>query len=61
MVDVDSLHKLTKGKTKVITFKINPDLLIKIDRAIKKDKDISSRSGLIERCLLNYLENRGEL
>ncbi len=61
MVDIDSLHKLTKGNTKVITFKINPELLLKLDRAIKKDKDVTSRSDVIKRCLFRYLESRGEL
>lgn len=60
-MDIDKLHKYTKGKTKIISFKINPELLAKLDKAIKKDKDVNSRSDVIERCILRYLEGRGEL
>jgi len=60
-MDIDTLHKYTKGKTKVITFKINPELVAKLDKVIKKDKDVNSRSDLIERCLLRYLESKGEI
>lgn len=60
-MDIDKLLKYTKGKSKVITFKINPDVLILLDRSIKKDKEIHSRSQLIERCILSFLNKKGML
>lgn len=61
MVEVDRLLKLTRGKTKVISVKLSPELVGKIDEAIQKDGEIKSRNQLIERCLLKYLESRGEI
>jgi metal-responsive CopG/Arc/MetJ family transcriptional regulator len=60
-MDVETLHKYTKGKTKIITFKINPKLLSLLDKTIKQEKDIYSRSELIERCILKFLMERGKL
>ncbi len=60
-MDIDKFHKYTKGKTKIITFKINPDLLKKLDNTLKKDKEFHSRSEIIERCILRYLVEKGEL
>ncbi len=60
-MDIDKLHKYTKGKTKVITFKINPELLKKLDACLKTDKDFTSRSELIERRILEYLVERKKL
>ncbi|GBE37480.1 hypothetical protein BMS3Bbin08_00070 [bacterium BMS3Bbin08] len=60
-MDIEKLLKYTRGKTKVVTFKINPDLLDMLDKTIKKDKDIQSRSQLIERCILRYVSQKGKL
>ncbi len=58
---IENLLKYTKGKTKVITFKINPALLDILDKTIKKDKDVHSRSQLVEKCILRYLSEKGKL
>ena len=60
-VDVATLHKYIKGKTRIITFKINPQLLSLLDMSLKEDKDIHSRSEFFERCVLRYLAERGKL
>ena len=52
---------LIKNKTKMITVRINPDLLARLDDAIKKDKSYSGRNDFIEDCILRYLESKGKL
>lgn len=58
---INNLLKYTKGKSKVITFKINPELLALLDKALQKDKTIHSRSQLIETSILKYLEDKNLL
>jgi hypothetical protein len=60
-MDVETLHKYTKGKSKIITFKINPQLLSLLDKTIKQEADIHSRSELFERCILRFLSEKGKL
>ncbi len=52
---------LIRNKTKMITMRINPDLLTRLDEALKKDKQYISRNDFIEDCILRYLESKGRL
>ncbi|MFA4919680.1 MAG: YlcI/YnfO family protein [Thermodesulfovibrionales bacterium] len=58
---VDQLRKMFKNKSKLITMRINPDLLKLLDETVKKDKEHDSRNGLIETLILRYLEEKGSL
>lgn len=55
------VRKLIKNKTKMITMRINPELLERLDEAIKKDKQYSGRNDFIEDCILRYLESKGKI
>lgn len=55
------VRKLIKNKTKMITMRINPELLERLDEAIKKDKQYSGRNDFIEDCILSYLESKGKI
>ncbi|MDA8103916.1 MAG: ribbon-helix-helix domain-containing protein [Nitrospiraceae bacterium] len=55
------VRPLIKNKTKMITMRINPDLLDRLDEALKKDKQYASRNDFIEDCILRYLESKGKL
>ena len=52
---------LIKNKTKMITVRINPELLERLDEAIKKDKQYTGRNDFIEDCILRYLESKGKI
>ena len=52
---------LIKGKTKMITMRINPGLLSRLDAALMKDQNYSSRIDFIEDCILKYLEAKGKI
>jgi len=58
---VEQLRKMFKNKSKLITMRINPDLLELLDATIKKDQEYGSRNELIETLLIRYLEQRGYL
>jgi metal-responsive CopG/Arc/MetJ family transcriptional regulator len=58
---VEQLRKMFKNKSKLITMRINPDLLDLLDSTIKKDQEYGSRNELIETLLIRYLEQRGSL
>ena len=58
---VEQLRKMFKNKSKLITMRINPDLLDLLDATIKKDQEYSSRNEFIETLILRYLEQRGVL
>jgi metal-responsive CopG/Arc/MetJ family transcriptional regulator len=55
------VKRLIKKKTKMITMRINPELLKLLDLAIEKDKQYSGRNDFIEDCILRYLESKGKL
>ncbi len=55
------VRRLIKNKTKMITMRINPELLERLDEAIKKDKQYSGRNDFIEDCILQYLESKGKI
>jgi hypothetical protein len=55
------VRRLIKKKTKMITTRINPELLKLLDDAIEKDKQYSGRNDFIEDCILRYLEQKGVL
>lgn len=58
---IEHLRKMFKNKTKLITMRINPDLLDLLDQTVKKDKEFDSRNELIETLILRYLEQKGSL
>ena len=55
------VRQLIKNKSKMITMRINPELLTRLDEAIKKDKQYSGRNDFIEDCILRYLESKGKI
>ncbi len=55
------VRQLIKKKSKMITMRINPELLSLLDGAIKKDKQYSGRNDFIEDCILRYLESKGKI
>jgi hypothetical protein len=58
---VEQLRKMFKNKSKLITMRVNPDLLKLLDETVKKDREVESRNGLIETLILRYLEEKGAL
>jgi metal-responsive CopG/Arc/MetJ family transcriptional regulator len=58
---IEQLRKMFKNKSKLITMRINPDLLNLLEETIKKDRQIDSRNELIETLILRYLEEKGAL
>jgi metal-responsive CopG/Arc/MetJ family transcriptional regulator len=57
----EQLRKMFKNKSRLITMRINPELLNLLDETVKKDKEFNSRNELIETLILRYLEQRGSL
>ena len=60
-VKADQLRKLLRKKEKMITLRMNPELLRLLDEALGKDKDHESRNELIESLILKYLESKGKI
>ena len=58
---VEHLRKMFKNKSRLITMRMNPDLLKLLDETVKKDKEFNSRNELIETLILRYLEANGKL
>ncbi|MCL5024826.1 MAG: ribbon-helix-helix domain-containing protein [Nitrospirae bacterium] len=52
---------LIRNKTRMITIRINPELLNRLDEALKKDRQYTNRNDFIEDCILRYLESKGKL
>lgn len=57
----EQLRKLLKKKDKMITLRMNPELLRLLDEALEKDKEHDSRNELIEALILKYLEAKGKI
>lgn len=57
----EHLKKILTGKSKMLSLRINPELLRLLDETIEKDKDFSSRNELIEVLILRYLESKGKI
>ena len=57
----EQLRKLLKKKDKMITLRMNPEVLRLLDEALEKDGEHSSRNQLIEALILKYLETKGKL
>ncbi len=60
-MDIEKVQKLLKGKTKIISIKINPDLVALLDKTINEDKALVSRNEFFERCILKYLSDKGKI
>jgi metal-responsive CopG/Arc/MetJ family transcriptional regulator len=60
-VKADQLKRLLQKKSKMITLRLNPELLKLLDEALEKDTAHQSRNDLIESLILNYLESKGKL
>ena len=58
---VEQLRKMFKNKSKLITMRVNPELLKILDETVKKDREVESRNELIETLILCYLEEKGAL
>lgn len=57
----DQLRKLLKKKERMITVRMNPELLRLLDEALEDDPDHESRNELIESLILDYLEEKEKL
>jgi metal-responsive CopG/Arc/MetJ family transcriptional regulator len=55
------LAKLLRDRTKVVSVKLNPELVKLLDETLKEDRDFKSRNEFFERCVLKYLEEKGKL
>ena len=60
-VKADQLRKLLKKKDKMITLRMNPELLRLLEEALQKDREHESRNELIESLILKYLEAKGKI
>lgn len=60
-VKADQLRKLLKKKDKMITLRMNPELLRLLDEALEKDREHESRNELLESLILKYLESKGKI
>ena len=58
---IEHLRIMFKNKSKLITLRINPELLELLDKTVEKDKEFDSRNELIEMFILRYLEQKGSL
>jgi metal-responsive CopG/Arc/MetJ family transcriptional regulator len=58
---IEQIRKMFKNKSKLITMRINPELLELLDKTVEKDKEFDSRNELIETLILRYLEQKGAL
>ena len=58
---IEQIRKMFKNKSKLITMRINPELLELLDETVKRDKEFDSRNELIETLILRYLEQKGSL
>lgn len=58
---VEQLRKMFKNKSRLITMRMNPELLKLLDETVKKDREFDSRNELIETLILRYLEEKGSL
>ena len=57
----EQLRKMFRNKSKLITMRMNPDLLKLLDETVRKDKEFGSRNEVIETLILRYLEEKGSL
>lgn len=57
----DQLRKLLKKKERMITVRMNPELLRLLDEALEDDPDHESRNELIESLILDYVEEKEKL
>jgi metal-responsive CopG/Arc/MetJ family transcriptional regulator len=60
-VKADQLKKLLQKKSKMVTLRMNPELLKLLDETLDKDPDHQSRNDLIESLVLKYLESKGKI
>ncbi len=60
-MEYERIRGMLKNKTKMITLRINPDLLKLLDDTIDKDKHFDSRNEFLESCILKYLESKKKL
>ncbi len=58
---IEQIRKMFKNKSKLITMRINPELLELLDKTVEKDREFDSRNELIETLILRYLEQKGKL
>ena len=57
----EKLAKLLRNRTKVVSVKLNPELVKLFDETLKEDAEFKSRNEFFERCFLKYLEEKGKL
>ena len=57
----EKLAKLLRNRTKVVSVKLNPQLVKLFDETLKEDDEFKSRNEFFERCVLKYLEEKGKI
>ena len=54
----EKLRTLLRNRTKIISVKLNPELVQILDKTLEKDKEIKSRNEFFERAVIDYLERK---
>jgi metal-responsive CopG/Arc/MetJ family transcriptional regulator len=57
----ERVAELTRNRNRLVSVRLNEELVRLLDEAISKDSDLSSRNEFFERCVLRYLEEKGKL
>ena len=60
-MEYERIRGMLKKRSRMITMRINPDLLKLLDDTIEKDKNFDSRNEFLESCILKYLESEKKL
>ena len=57
----EKIAELTRNRNRLISIRLNKELVELLDKALERDQDVSSRNEFFERCVLRYLEEKGIL
>jgi len=57
----EKIVELTRKRNRLVSVRLNEELVKMLDEAISEDSNISSRNEFFERCVLRYLEEKGKL
>jgi len=57
----EKIAELTRKRNRLVSVRLNEELVKLLDEAISEDPNISSRNEFFERCVLRYLEEKGKL
>jgi len=54
----EKIAELTRNRNRLISIRLNKELVELLDKALERDQDVSSRNEFFERCVLRYLEEK---